>query len=132
MLLNRKRIFIVEDNAGNLAIMQTILDQHGAKVFFERWGRNTCDRLRAVLPIDLILLDLMLPDGVTGYQVFDTIQLLPDLAHIPVVLVSAADVDAERETAMRKGLRGFISKPIRVTTFARFVVDAIEGNQVWG
>jgi adenylate cyclase len=132
MLLNGKRIFIVEDNAGNLAIMQTILDQHGAKIFFERWGRNTCERLRAALPIDLILLDLMLPDGVTGYQVFDAIQAFPDLAQIPVVLVSAADVGEERETAMSKGLKGFISKPIRVTTFARFIVEAIEGKQVWG
>ncbi len=131
MLLTGKRIFIIEDNPGNLAVMQTILTLEGANVFFERWARDTCERLLSALPVDVILLDLMLPNGVSGYEVFDTFRAVPELSAIPVVIVSAADPDYEMKTAREKGMNGFISKPIRSATFAQSIASVIAGKQVW-
>jgi adenylate cyclase len=131
MLLTGKRVFIVEDNAGNLAVMQTILKLEGATIFFERWGRDTYQRLLTAMPVDIILLDLMLPDGISGYDVFDTIRTFPALTAIPVVMVSAADPDLEMGKARQKGLQGYISKPIRAASFGRHIANAIGGKQVW-
>jgi CheY-like chemotaxis protein len=131
MLLNHKRVFVVEDDPGNLAVMQTILTQQGATVFFERWGQNTSRRLLDALPIDIILLDLMLPNGMSGYDVFDAIQAVPELAGVPVVIVSAADPDHEMEKARRKGFSGFIGKPVRLNTFGHYVASIIGGQYVW-
>jgi len=131
MLLNQKRVFVVEDNPGNLAVMQTILTQQGATVFFERWGQDTCRRLLDALPIDIILLDLMLPNGISGYDVFSAIKAVPELASVPVVIVSAADPDHEMDKARRMGFSGFIGKPVRLNTFGHYVASVIQGQHVW-
>jgi CheY-like chemotaxis protein len=131
MLLKDKRVFVVEDNAGNLAIISLILSQNGAQVHFERWGVASGARLLQFMPVDIILLDLMLPNNVTGYDVFDQIRRMPELAHIPIVAVTAADPDKEMSKARQKGFNGFISKPIRLNTFGKYVADAIRGEEVW-
>ncbi len=41
MLLQNKRVFIVEDNAGNLAIASIYLERQGAKISFSRRHRQT-------------------------------------------------------------------------------------------
>jgi CheY-like chemotaxis protein len=89
MLLQGKRIFVVEDDASNLAIISTILRRHGAKVLFDAWGSEALDKLVKLQPIDVILLDLNLPLGNNGYDIFRKIRATPELAKIPVALVTA-------------------------------------------
>src|SRR5438874_13559019 len=93
MLLKNKRIFIVEDNTGNLAIASIYLENQGAKIKFERRGVRTPEAILQQMPIDLILTDLMLPNGISGFDIFDQIRQVPVLAAIPVVVVSSADPD---------------------------------------
>src|ERR1700686_4977425 len=89
--LKNKRIVVIEDNPNNLAVMMTLLQFEGAKTGFERWGDTTIARLRTLSPVDLILLDLMFPNGVTGFDIFDQIHAHPEFADIPIVAVSAMD-----------------------------------------
>jgi CheY-like chemotaxis protein len=131
MLLDGKRIFVVEDDSSNLAIIRTILLRQGASVPFDVWGSGTIDILRNSLPIDLILLDLALPRGVSGYDVFDQIRVTPELAKIPVVIVTAADPSTEMVKARTKGVNGFISKPIKYGSFAQSVASVLRGEAVW-
>ena len=131
MLLESKRIFVVEDDSSNLAIIRTILLRQGASVPFDVWGKGTMEILRNSMPIDLILLDLALPRGVSGYDVFDQIRSTPELAKIPVVIVTAADPSTEMVKARTKGVNGFISKPIKYGTFAHSVAAVLEGKPVW-
>lgn len=131
MILENRRIFIVEDDPGNLAVTMTILRQAGAKIFFDRWGKDTLTSLRNALPIDLIVMDLMLPHGISGYDVFDTLRAEADLSAIPMVAVTAADPNSELSKVRRKGFEGYISKPIRYLAFAKQLARVIAGEQVW-
>ena len=132
MLLQGKRIFVVEDDPSNLAIITTILRRHGASVPFETWGSGTVDKLLKCLPVDLILLDLALPRGVSGYDVYDQISAQPELQDIPTVVVTAADPSIEMPKAREKGLKGFISKPLSYTTFGTTIAAVLEGEEFWG
>ncbi len=132
MQLKGKRIYVVEDNPGNRAIMTTLLMQAGAITATDRWGRDTCRMIREFMPVDGILLDLMLPGGVTGYQVFSDIRADAQLAAVPIIAVSASDADIEGPKVRAAGFAGFISKPVRVPTFALYVADILEGRPVWG
>ncbi len=132
MLLKNRRIFILEDDATNLAIMSVMLRDQGAIIRFERWGVDTCRDLLNFVPIDLILLDLMLPNNISGYDVYDRIRALPEFDKVPIVLVTAADPDREMKKAREKGFNGFIGKPIRLGSFSRLVLKVIEGRPVWG
>src|SRR6266478_31626 len=91
MFLSGKRVLVVEDNLSNKAIVQALLEREGARVFVDRWGKEISERLRTYSPIDLILLDLMLPAQVSGFDVFKQIRQREEFSRIPVVAVSAAD-----------------------------------------
>jgi CheY-like chemotaxis protein len=131
MLLKNKRIFVLEDDPTNLAIISVILREHGAVVHFERWGVDTAKQLLSFLPVDIILLDLMLPNKISGYDVYDQIRAFPELKQIPVVAVTASDSDIERKKAREKGFQGFINKPIRYTYFPKLIAAVLNGEQVW-
>lgn len=131
MLLSGKRIFVVEDDAVNVAIAEYILKGQGAEVFHDYWGSFAARRLLSLLPIDVILMDLMLPRGVSGYEVFGELQEQPRLADIPAVIVSASDPTIELNKARALGFHGYICKPIDHKSFPRLIASIIDGKQVW-
>ena len=81
--LKDKRIFMVEDHAGNMVVMLTLLQGQGATVFHDRWGRETLEKLNKLGPVDIILLDLMISEHVTGYDIFDQIRAQPEFNTVP-------------------------------------------------
>lgn len=131
MLLTDKRIFVVEDNVAYANILMTALQLQGAQTYFDRWGTHTIERLLQLGGIDIILMDLMLANGVTGYDVFDEIQAIPELSDIPVVVVSASDATLEMEKCREKGFAGYISKPISLKTLPQTIARVLTGVPVW-
>lgn len=131
-ILQGKRIFYVEDNLQNRSLVQLLLERHGVIVGFERWGgQEALVRLGSFLPVDLILMDLMFPKNVTGYQVFEAIRRVPALASIPVAAISAADPATEMNKSRAAGFSGFIAKPISLSTFPRQIAALMLGQAVW-
>jgi len=130
-LLQGKRIFIIEDNLGNRAIMQLLLEQHGVRVDFERWGIDTLDRLHKFQPVDLILLDLMFPGEVTGYDIFDQIRSFSEYEHTPIIAVSASEPAVSIPKTREKGFNGFIPKPINFDNFPKQIASILDGDNIW-
>ena len=131
MLLNGKHIFIVEDNPQNRVVFKMALVRHGASVDFERWGRDSVHQLRQTTQVDLIILDLMLAEGVTGFDVFDEIRQLPSCANTPIIAVSAMDAALAIPKVRALGFAGFIAKPIDNHLFPQQVARIIRGEQLW-
>jgi CheY-like chemotaxis protein len=129
--LEGKRIFIVEDILANRAIEQLLLEQAGAKIGFERWGTETTKKLRLFMPVDVILLDLMFPNGITGYSVFTVIRTYPEFRHIPIVAVSASDPMSAIPQTRSHGFNGFIAKPVDFDLFADQIAEVINGKTIW-
>lgn len=130
-LLEGKRILIVEDNVKNLAIFASVLRRKGATVFQDNWNAGTVNLIHDHLPIDIILLDLMLRHGKSGYDIFDEMAAIPDLKNIPIVAVSAADPDTEIPKAKEKGFAGFIAKPVNISQFPEHIATCIGGEKIW-
>jgi len=129
--LRGKRIFIVEDNEDNIFVLLTSLRQHGAEVQIDWWAKGDRQALAKSLPIDLIILDLMLPGGRTGFDIFDEIRQNTTLDHIPVVAVSAMDPSIALPKVRDQGFAGFISKPIDINLFPQQIAALIAGENVW-
>ena len=132
MLLTGKRIAVVEDDVTNMAIISTLLRQNGATVIQDPWNTGTVERLKQLLPIDLILLDLMLRHGISGYDIFDKLRATPEFATVPVVVVSASDPALEMNRAQQKGINGYIEKPVSYRDFAQQIEAVLDGKEVWG
>jgi CheY-like chemotaxis protein len=130
-ILENKRIFIVEDDISNMAIFAVTLSNNGAMVIQDHWNSSTIQFIKRSMPIDIILLDLMLRRGVSGYDIFDAIKADPELANIPVVAVSASDPEIEIPKAKSKGMGGFIGKPISLLEFPKQVAACLSGEQLW-
>ena len=131
-VLKGKRIFYVEDNPGNASVAQVILEQAGAKVMIERYGRDeVLPKLKAFMPIDIILLDLMFPMNVTGYDIFDLIRTDPTFNAIPILAVSASDPEIEVPKLRKRGFVGLVSKPLDLRRFPQQVSSAMQGQTVW-
>lgn len=131
MLLNGKSIFIVEDNVQNRVVFQLTLIKHGARVDFERAGRDALARLGGARHVDIIILDLMLSGGLTGYDIFDEIRADERFDHVPIVAVSAADPSDAIPRTRAKGFSGFIAKPIDDVLFPKQIVRLLAGEAVW-
>lgn len=131
LILQNKRIFLIEDNLSNRAIMQLLLEQNGAQTSFDRWGKETVKRLKAFAPVDIILLDLMFPHNVSGYDVFDNIRVHEEFKHVPIVAVSASDPSEAIPKTKAKGFQGFITKPIDYDRFPKQVKAILDKQMVW-
>ncbi len=130
-MLHNKHLFIVEDNLENRVVLRIMLARHGARLEFDSWGTNTVNSIRAFMPVDLILMDLMLPRGNSGFLVADHIRTAPDLAQIPIVAVSAADPSVVIPKCREMGFAGFIAKPLDDELFPQQLASMLSGQKVW-
>lgn len=131
MLLKNKSIFVVEDNSLNRIVFQMALLVEGAKLEFERWGRDAVNRLSYQRSVDLIILDLMLHNDVSGYDIFTEIRANPKYDAIPIVAVSAAEPAIALPKTRQMGFSGFIAKPINDDLFPKQIAQILEGKKVW-
>ena len=131
MSINGKFIFIVEDNLQNRVIYQIIMVRNGAWVEFDRWGRDTLSNMKKLPKVDLIILDLMLPSGDSGYEIYKQIRELPEYDKVPIVAVSAAEPAVSISKARAMGFSGFIAKPINDDLFPDQLAHIMSGKKVW-
>jgi CheY-like chemotaxis protein len=82
------------------------------------------DRLRP----DLVLLDVMMPGG-SGLAVIERLRSRPELATVPVVVVSAFVTDGDRRAARDAGADGFIGKPFDTDELASVVQELLAANR---
>ncbi|HRQ42046.1 MAG TPA: response regulator [Chloroflexota bacterium] len=129
--LTGKRIVVFEDNVTNLAVIATALRRQGVAVIQDAWNTQTTEFLLQHLPIDLIVLDIMLRKGISGYDVFDEWQVHPELSQILVVAVSSLDAESEIPKAQTKRFAGFISKSINAMKFPEQIEACLDGKKVW-
>ena len=112
-LLSR-RILIVEDDDRGAMLLQDYLQVIGYQVEHLAEGKSFLDRVRRFQPT-LILLDVQLIDGVTGWDLLLCLRQEPDLQKLPVVIVTAIAMAGDRERFLEAGANEYLSKPIGIT-----------------
>lgn len=88
--LDGYNVLLVEDDADVREFMITVLERTDAKVLIAEDGLQAMSQLQHVgkIKIDLIILDYMLP-GINGNEIITRLQTRPELAAIPLIVVSA-------------------------------------------
>lgn len=129
--LSGKHIFIVEDNISNRVIYQVMMKRHGGTVIFDHWGHESVSLLEQTDKVDLIILDLMLGNGINGFDILQDIRLKPDYSEIPIVAISAADPLVTIPRAQDEGFNGFIAKPINDDLFIDQLQRIMAGEALW-
>lgn len=128
--LSGKRIFITEDDLQNRVVYTMALKFSGAQIDFDRFGKETLQKLRFYRP-DLIVLDLMLAHADSGYEIFRQIRDASEFAHVPIVAISASDPSFALPKCQELGFSGFIAKPIDEDLLVDQILRLLQGEQVW-
>ncbi|MFP4643591.1 MAG: response regulator [Spirochaetales bacterium] len=105
------RILIVDDNSANLGVLFSYLDSEGFEVRVAEDGDAALDLLGEE-PIDLILLDIMLP-GRSGIEICCELKEREDTADIPVLFISALTSAEDKVEGFRAGAVDYIGKPFQ-------------------
>jgi two-component system cell cycle response regulator DivK len=121
-----KTVLIVEDNELNMKLFNDLLEAHGYNTIQTRNGVEAVELARQHRP-DLILMDIQLPE-VSGLQVTEWIKDDEELAHIPVIAVTAFAMKGDEERIRKGGCEAYLSKPIQVTKFLETVQNYIGGK----
>lgn len=108
-LSDEQRILLVDDEATNLHILRSLL-QDDYKLLFAKNGQRALELTRQEKP-DLILLDVMMPD-LTGFDVCKLLKADDATKHIPIIFVTALADEADETQGFELGCVDYISKPI--------------------
>ena len=106
----RATILIVDDEPQNCQLLGAILSPFGHQLHYAVDGAEGLARAVELKP-DLVLLDVMMP-GMDGFEVCKRLRALPDLAEVPVILITALDDRDSRLRGLDVGADEFLSKPI--------------------
>ena len=129
MVLENKRILIFEDNVENVFVQKKLLTDEGAHVKLFLGG--TLQVILKLLPLDLIIMDLMIPGDMDGFDFFQKLQTVPELSAIPVAAVSAMDASLAINKTREMGFAGFIPKPVDMDAFPIQIAAIIDGHPIW-
>ncbi|MGF1456153.1 MAG: PleD family two-component system response regulator [Alphaproteobacteria bacterium] len=104
------RVLIIDDTEANVILLTATLTADYYDVVTATSGEAGLQRARSDPP-DLVLLDVMMP-GLDGFQVCRFFKADPQLAHIPVVLVTALSRPEDRVKGLEAGADDFLTKPV--------------------
>ncbi len=104
------KVLVIEDNADLAFGLRTNLEIEGYDVVIAEDGERGLELVREMIP-DLIILDLMLPK-VDGYRVLR--ELRKDGLHVPVLILTARDEEADKVLGLRLGADDYVTKPFGV------------------
>jgi DNA-binding response OmpR family regulator len=104
-----KKIALIEDDADLFGLVKYNLEKEGFIVAGAQTGRGAIDLFRREKP-DLILLDIMLPDS-DGLDICKGVRNHPELAHIPVIFLTARASETDRIVGLELGANDYIVKP---------------------
>jgi two-component system, OmpR family, phosphate regulon response regulator PhoB len=103
------RILVVEDERDIAALVAYHLTKDGYRVRTAEAGQEALAAMAAERP-DLLVLDLMLP-GFSGYDVLQEMRRRPELAEVPVVVLTARRDEADRVKGLELGADDYVTKP---------------------
>src|SRR4030081_2284058 len=104
-----KKIALIEDDADLYALLKYNLEKDGFTLVGAQTGKGALDLCRRERP-DLILLDIMLPDS-DGLDICKGIRSHSELAHIPVIFLTARGSETDRIVGLELGASDYMVKP---------------------
>ncbi len=121
---SQPKILIVDDESSARVTMEALLSADKYELQFAENGAEAILMANKFQP-NLILLDVMMP-GMNGFETCEKIRAIPNLANIPIILVTALDDRESRMAGIKAGADDFVAKPfdaqelrLRVQNMAR-------------
>ncbi|WP_028574709.1 diguanylate cyclase domain-containing protein [Desulfonatronovibrio hydrogenovorans] len=123
MTTNRPKILIVDDTPTNIEIIAEILEQE-YEIVFAKDGPEGIAMAELHRP-DLILLDIMMPE-MDGFETCQKLKQNPVTKNIPVIFITALDMEEDEARGLQAGAIDYITKPIRPSVVRARIKNHVE------
>ncbi len=125
--LSGRKVLVVDDEPYILKILSFKLRLSGMIPFEATGGEEALRVVREEAP-DVVLLDVSLSTGLTGYDLCRILKENPSTAHLPVVMLTARNLPADRDLAMRLGARSYVTKPFSTKVLIQEIESALDAS----
>ncbi|MEZ3183702.1 response regulator [Pseudomonas sp. LM13] len=106
-----RTILVVDDDVRNVFALTSALEQKGALVEIARNGLEAIDRLQHDGTIDLVLMDIMMPE-MDGFTAMQEIRKDSRFAKLPIIAVTAKAMKDDQDRCLSAGANDYLAKPI--------------------
>jgi len=120
--LNGRKILLIDDDVRNVFAITSMLELYGLTIIQAPNGREGINRLLGGHPVDLILMDLMMPE-MDGYATMAAIRKMERFADLPIIAVTAKAMQSDREKCLAAGATDFITKPVDTEILLRRIQE---------
>ena len=120
---------IIEDQDNNIEVLGRLLKIEGFSYEAFTSSQDVMESLDHLTAVDVIFLDLELPDSSDFYTVFTTLKEQPNLSDVPLVAytVHLSEIKAARNA----GFDHFLGKPLKTSLFPNQLKRIMSGVPVW-
>ncbi|HEY4059874.1 MAG TPA: response regulator, partial [Kofleriaceae bacterium] len=108
-----KTVLIVEDDVRNVFALSSVLEPRGLKTIIARNGREALDMLAKHDRIDIVLMDVMMPE-MNGIDATKEIRKKDKYKMLPIIALTAKAMNDDRQACLDAGASDYLSKPIDV------------------
>ncbi|MBT2295922.1 response regulator [Pseudomonas fluorescens] len=106
-----RKVLLVDDDVRNIFALTSALEAKGAIVVIGRNGYEAIERLNEVNDIDLVLMDVMMPE-MDGFEATALIRKDPRWRKLPIIAVTAKAMKDDQERCLAAGSNDYLAKPI--------------------
>ena len=106
-----RKVLLVDDDVRNIFALTSALEQKGAVVVIGRNGQEAIDKLNEVDDVDLVLMDVMMPQ-MDGFEATIEIRKDPRWRKLPIIAVTAKAMKDDQERCLQAGANDYLAKPI--------------------
>lgn len=120
------RVLLVEDNPVNQQVAVAMLERYGCSVQVAESGQKALT-IAAQERFDIIFMDVQLPD-MDGLETTRRLRQMHDWgAVVPIIAMTAGGPGAERERCLAAGMRGYLTKPLRLPALGTLLRQSLGG-----
>ncbi|MHC5937608.1 response regulator [Nostoc sp.] len=110
-VLTNRKILIVDDDLRNIFALTSFLESYQMQVLFAENGRDGIERLEANPEINIVLMDIMMPE-MDGYETTRAIRQQQQFRSLPIIALTAKAMPGDKEKCIEAGASDYITKPV--------------------
>lgn len=112
-VLKDKKILITDDDMRNIFALSSALQVYDLNIVIATNGREAIERLEDTEGIDLVLMDIMMPE-MDGYEAMKAIRQNKEFKKLPIIALTAKAMKNDREKCIEAGANDYIAKPVDI------------------
>jgi CheY-like chemotaxis protein len=109
--LEGRQILVVDDDVRNIFALTSVLENFGARLTVARNGREALEKLEQMAEIDLVLMDIMMPE-MDGYEAITRIRAQKKYDELAIIALTAKAMKDDKERCIAVGANDYLPKPI--------------------